>query len=63
MDCSEVKVCLYGREIHFDACVNLMDDDIREDLHNTLAPCDPQVFLDAYCMAHTRKYHEFFIVN
>lgn len=25
-----------------------MDDEIRERLHSELAPCDPEVFLDAY---------------
>lgn len=27
-----------GTEIDFDAAVNLMDDDIRETIHNELAP-------------------------
>lgn len=31
-----------GTEIDFDAAVNLMDDDIRETIHNELAPCTEQ---------------------
>ena len=27
------KVILDGQEVDFDACVNLMDDEIREELH------------------------------
>lgn len=34
-----------GREIDFDAAVALMDDDIREELHEELSPCTAQRFL------------------
>jgi hypothetical protein len=53
----------FGREIDFDAAVNLMDDEIREELHMKLAPCTDQEFLTAYEKAHYQKYQEEFEVN
>lgn len=50
------QVTLNGKTIDFAAAVNLMDDDIREDLHNRMAPCTDQEFLDAYVEAHAAKY-------
>lgn len=50
----------WGTEIDFDAAVSLMDDEIREELHNELAPCTEQEFFDAYCKAHEEKYGEEF---
>ncbi len=51
-----MKVMLNSYEVDFDACVNLMDDDIREALHAEMAPCTEQEFLDAYVEAHAAKY-------
>lgn len=51
-----MTVLLNNNNVDFDTCVNLMDDDIREDLHNNMAPCTEQEFLDAYCKAHVEKY-------
>lgn len=31
-----------------DIIASYMDDDIREDLHTELAPCEPEEFLEAY---------------
>jgi len=45
---------------NWDAIVNLMDDDIREEIHNDLAPCGNMIFLTAYCEAHRTKYGEDF---
>ena len=53
----------YGKEIDFDAAVNLMDDDIREQLHDELAPCTPQVFFDAYVSAHEKKFGEDWVLD
>lgn len=50
----------YGVEIDFDAAVNLMDDDIREELHLEMAPCSEQEFFDAYCSAHEKAFGEEF---
>ena len=40
----------------YSAAVNLMDDEIREELHSELAPCSDEEFLEAYMEAHERKY-------
>lgn len=48
----------FGVKINFDAAVNLMDDDIREMLHEEIAPCTDQEFFDAYCKAHEDKFGE-----
>lgn len=49
-------VLLNGKECDYDACVNMMDDDLREKLHMELAPCSEQEFLDAYCKRHKEKF-------
>ncbi len=51
-----------GRCVDFRAAVAMMDDEIRERLHNELAPCSDQAFLDAYVDAHAEKYGEEFRV-
>jgi hypothetical protein len=56
-------VMIYGTEVDYDVAVNLMDDDIREELHSKLTPCTEQEFMDAYVKAHYEKYDEYFIVN
>ena len=45
-----------GNAICYSAAVNLMDDDIREHLHATIAPCDNQTFIEAYAAAHAEKF-------
>lgn len=47
-----------GTEINFEAAVELMDDEIREDLNFELAPCTEQEFFSAYEKAHAEKYGE-----
>ena len=54
------KVLLNGNLVDFDATVNMMDDEIREKLHNELAPCTDQEFMDAYAEAHEAKFNERF---
>lgn len=54
------KVLLNGYKQDMDTIVNMMDDVIREKLHNKLAPCTDQEFLDAYVAAHRDKYGEKF---
>lgn len=44
----------------FDAAVNMMDDEIREDLHAEIAPCSDVEFMEAYLDAHYEKYGEEF---
>ena len=50
------QVTLNGKTIDFDAAVNLMDDEIREELDAKMAPCTDQEFMDAYVQAHAAKY-------
>lgn len=46
-----------GRECDFSAVVNLMDDEIRETLHNELVGvASEQYFYDRYVEAHRKKY-------
>ena len=52
------QVTLNGKTIDFDAAVNLMDDEIRENLHNKMAPCTDQEFMDAYVQAHAAKFDD-----
>lgn len=47
-----------GTEINYEAAVELMDDEIREELHMDLAPCTEQEFFTAYEKAHAEKYGE-----
>jgi len=49
-------VTLNGKEIDFDAAVNLMDDEIREELNGSADWVSEQQFLDAYVEAHAAKY-------
>jgi hypothetical protein len=56
------QVTINGHEIDFDAAVNLMDDDIREELHAQGIETE-QAFLDAYTAAHRAKFGEDFVVN
>ena len=52
-----------GRKIDYDAAVQLMDDEIREDLNMEIAPCTEQEFFDAYCKRHLEKYGEEFTID
>lgn len=51
---------MYGRWVYYNAAENMMDDEIREELHNELAPCTNQEFMDAYLARHLTKYQEQF---
>ena len=46
-----------GRTVDYAAAVELMDDDLREQLHLEMAPCTNQEFYDAYVKAHAAKYN------
>ena len=53
----------YGVDIDYDVAVNLMDDEIREQLHEKLVmqsdeDCTEQKFFDEYCKAYEDKYGE-----
>jgi hypothetical protein len=47
-----------GKVLDFDAAVNLMDDDIREQLVNRQDWQSDQEFFTAYEQAHAAKYGE-----
>ena len=51
-----MKIKLNGTTADFDACVALMDDDLREEISADLAPCTEQKFIDEYCRRHFAKY-------
>lgn len=46
----------------YQAAVDLMDDDIREDLHYELAPCTDEKFLITYMERHYEKYGIDFVI-
>jgi len=57
-------VLLQGKVVDFEAAVELMDDEIREQLHSKIAPCTNQEFIDQYVIAHSNKFDgEKFTVN
>ena len=41
-----------------DKAVVLMDDDLREQVHTELAPCDPAEFIERYQELHIERYGE-----
>ena len=47
-----------GYELNFEATVDFMIDEIREKLHNEIAPCTEQEFLSAYEEAHEKATGE-----
>ena len=51
-----MKVMLNGYEVSFEACVNMMDDEIREFLHAEGIETE-QEFIDRYVEEHAKKYN------
>lgn len=47
-----------GAQIDYDSAVQLMDDELREELCDQLAPCTEQEFFTAYEAAHAEKFGE-----
>ena len=47
-----------GTQINYDAAVQLMDDDLREELHAKIAPCTEQEFFTAYEVSREEKFGE-----
>ena len=56
------KVLLNSVLIDMDVVINLMDDEIRESLHDLGIYEDEQSFLDAYLQAHKSKFNENFTI-
>ena len=48
----------YGVEINYDGAVDMMDDDLREEIHMSLAPCTEQEFFDEYAKRHLERFGE-----
>lgn len=46
----------------FESAVMLMDDEIREEIHEGFAPCTELVFLEEYMKVHEQKYGVPFVV-
>ncbi|NLC28572.1 MAG: hypothetical protein GX780_07355 [Campylobacteraceae bacterium] len=47
-----------GYVLSFNATLQFMDDELREDLHLALAPCPAQRFLTCYEVQHEKKFGE-----
>ncbi|MCK9544900.1 MAG: hypothetical protein M0R03_23035 [Novosphingobium sp.] len=47
-----------GEMVFYTAAVNLMDDDLREELHNSQNWGSEQKFFTAYEYAHLKKFYE-----
>ena len=52
----------YGTEFDFGVAVQLMDDDVREEIHREIAPCGAQEFFDAYLKRHEERFGEEWIL-
>lgn len=46
----------------YQAAVELMDDEIRESVHQDLSPCTDEEFLAEYMKRHAEKYGMDFVV-
>lgn len=47
-----------GASIDYDAAVELMDDNLREEVAADLAPCTEQEFFTEYCKRYAAKFGE-----
>lgn len=52
-----------GNGIDFDVAVSMMDDEIRANLHNEIAPCTEQEFFSAYAAAYKDQFGEDWILD
>lgn len=55
-----MKVTIYNKETDFATLIELMDDEIREKIHEEIAPCTEQEFINEYVREHEKKYREKF---
>lgn len=51
-----MKVKIYNDEVEYIILALLMDDEIREKVHNEIAPCTRQELIDRYIEEHEKKY-------
>lgn len=52
-----------GSKIYFNAAVQHMDDEIREDLHMQITSCSEQEFFTEYCKEHKKRLREDFFLD
>jgi hypothetical protein len=57
---ASIKAILNGREVYYNAAENMMDDELREEIHREMAPCKAQEFLDEYVKRHEARFKERF---
>ena len=48
---------------YYNQAVEFMDDEIREAVHEDLAPCTDEEFLEEYIKRHEKKFGEEFTVD
>ena len=51
-----------SKEIDFNGVLALMDDDIREQIHNEIPNLTPQEFYDEYVTRHYEELGEWFTI-
>lgn len=51
-----VYVNLNGQRVEFGSCVAMMDNELREEVHNEISPCSEQEFINVYAEKHFQKY-------
>lgn len=49
-----------GEQVIFEVAVNIMDDNLREQVHGELAPCTEQEFVERYAELHYERFCEGF---
>ena len=57
------QVRVDGEWHDIDAVINLMNGELREELHRKLAPCFMQYFVDRYIEEHRDRFGEEFQIN
>lgn len=62
------QVQIAGKTFDFDAVVNLMDDDLREEIHTMVGRMNgfmfnEQSYVDFYRAEHEKKFGAEFVVN
>lgn len=60
--CAAYVVNEDGKAIRYDVAVEMMDDELREEIHSEISPCTDQEFFDEYVRRHREKFGEEFTV-
>ena len=50
-------------EHSLEVIASLMGDEIREQVHQELAPCSKKQFVTRYCQLHYEKYGQDFVIS